>query len=288
MVTGRAGRRVLGALGWPAGLAVAALMAAIMRSPRRVPDLGRFTRGAEFGQLQSAAAAWADRNFELIEAGAPWLDRVGCRVLDRCETGLVTHPLSIPRDPPSVTCSREITVVYGVDGSLGRRLAELAAVLGAAGWGERQADTTVPLRDLDRREPPEWSVDWSAVAGFRLPALLETMPPVRRFPLKRWLDMGIGWVSRGQPADLVTTTAGGRPGDPRAATATYQPVEIGGAEVTGLASQALARHQHAIGIRIQICYYLNANVNARPGRLRKRLLPVRPLPARQTITCGHR
>ena len=173
----RVGRGALGVLAWQAGMAVAALLAAILVSPRRVPDLARFTRSASFGQLQSAAAAWAGRNFELIEGGAPWLDRVGCWVFDRCETGQDSRPLSIPRDPPSVTCTREITVVYGLDDGLDGRLAELAAILGAAGWGDRDGDTTVPMRDLDQREPPKWSIDWSPVEGFSFPAVLETMPP---------------------------------------------------------------------------------------------------------------
>ena len=271
----RVGRGAVGVLAWPAGMAVAALLAAILVSPRRVPDLARFTRSGSFGQLRSAAATWADSNFELIEGGAPWLDRAGGRVVDRCETGLDSRPFSIPRDPPSVTCTREITVVYGLDGGLDGRLAELAAVLAAAGWGDRDGDTTLPLPDLDQCEPPKWPVSWSPVEGFGLPATLETMPPDRRFPLNRWLEMGIGWVSRGRPAELVTTTAGGwHGGDPRTATPVCQPVEVGGADVGDLTVQALARHQHAIAIRIKIGYYLNTNVNARPGRLRKRLLPV--------------
>ena len=79
----------------------------------------------------------------------------------------------------------------------------------------------------------------------------------------------------GEPAELVTTTAAERPFDVRAASATYQPVQVSGADVGDLAGQALARHEHAIAIRIRIDYYLNTNVNTRPGRLRKRLLPVR-------------
>ena len=270
----RVGRATLHAAQWPAGVAVAAVLAAIATAPRRVPDLARFSRGAEFGRLQSAAAAWADRNFALIEHSAPGLDRVGRQVLDRCETGLGSRPLSIPADPPSVTCTREITAVYGADGRLDAALAELAAALGAAGWGARGGETTAPL-DLGRREPPEWPVRWSPGPGLGLPAGLETMPPDRRFPLSRWLDMGIGWISRGQHAELVTTTAGGRSGAARTATATYHPVEAGGPEVRDLAGRALARHEHAVAVRIGIVYYLNSNVNAAPGRLRKRLLPVR-------------
>jgi len=46
-------------------------------------------------------------------------------------------------------------------------------------------------------------------------------------------------------------------------------MEISGTAVGRLGEQALAHHEHAIAIRITITYYLNANVNASPGRLRK-------------------
>jgi hypothetical protein len=58
-------------------MVVMLVMAARMCLPRRVPNLPRFTRSGEFGELQSAAAWWTDRNVGLIEEGAPWLDRVG-------------------------------------------------------------------------------------------------------------------------------------------------------------------------------------------------------------------
>jgi hypothetical protein len=270
----RVSRRALTALSWPAGAVVTVLLGAILFLPRRVPDLARLTGSPGLGRLQAAAAAWADQNFELIESGAPWLERAGRWVSDYCETGLNSSSFRIPREPPSVTCSREITVVYGADGGLDGRLAALAAVLGTAGWGDRDGDTTAPIPDLDRRQPPEWCINWSPAGGFALPGLLETMPPDHRFRLKRWLDMGIGWISRNQPAELVTTTAADRRGDPRTASATYQPVEIGGTAVGRLAEHALARHEHAIAIRITITYYLNANVNASPDRLRKKMLPV--------------
>jgi hypothetical protein len=63
-------------------------------------------------------------------------------------------------------------------------------------------------------------------------------------------------------------------GPPPGRRPAYQPVEVGGSDVGDLADRALARHQHAIAIRISVGYYLNWNVNARPRRPRKRLLPV--------------
>jgi hypothetical protein len=272
MTTGlrRAGHRMRVVLDWPAGLALAVLYVLNAYSPRRVPDLGRFTRSAGFGEVQSAAAIWADQNFGLIEDGAPWLDPAGRWVLDRCETGLDSRALQIPRDPPKLTCTREVTAVYGLDGRLDARLAELAAVIGRAGWGGHQSDSTVPRPGLGRSPPPAWPVDWSPAAGVSLPPVLGTRPPGQQVRL----DMGIGWISRGAPASLVTTRASGSADDPRAATATYQPVEVGGSDVGDLADRALSGHQHAIAIRISVGYYSNWNVNARPGRPRKRLLPV--------------
>ena len=243
-------------------MAVAALYAAVIASPRRVPDLARFVRSAEFGQLQGAAAAWLDQAWELINAGTPWLDRVGGQVFDRCETSLQTRAFSIPRDPPSLTCERGITVVYGLDGSLGGRLAELAAVLRAAGWGNTRS--TVP--DLGRR-PAIWGVSWSPGTGVPLPAMLETKPPEHRFPLHPC--MRIGWVSRGEWLGQMSLS----PAGPPAVTATYRPVEITETDPEQLAAQALTRHEHAIAISVQLPYYQNANVNAQPYRLRRKVLP---------------
>lgn len=82
--------------------------------------------------------------------------------------------------------------------------------------------------------------------------------------------MGIGWASRGEAAELATTRETSRPGDPRAATATYRPVDIAGDDTRQLTPHALARREHALAIRVDITYYKNPNVNARPGRLRKK------------------
>jgi hypothetical protein len=275
MARGGLARRVGDVLLYPVGRAFIAVWVRTSGLPRRVPNLPRFTRSAEFARLQSAAAAWADRSFELVEQGAPWLDRAGRRVLDRCDTGLDSHAFSFLPDPPSVTCCREVTVVYGCDGSLSARLAELASVLGSAGWGDSSDDGTAPIRDLDRRKRPVRQVNWAPVQDFGLPAGLEAMPPERRFPLNRWLYMTISWVSRGKSLVLVWAGERSRPGDPRTGTPTHQPVEVADTGVDQMAGRALERHEHAIAIRIELTYYLNANVNARPKRLRKRLLPIR-------------
>lgn len=287
-------------LAWPV-VALAGLLMWLYRSwPRWVPDLARLTRTGEFRQIQSASAAWLERNFELIERAAPSLDRAGSWVCDRCHTSWETGLpwLRLPRPAPRVGCSREVTVVYGFDESLAAGLAGLAAALAAVGWGEGgYGGTWVPLRDLGRRqvrdylsEPPVWPCRWSPVPGLGLPTGLE-MESIHSYQDGRgWLDMGLGWASRGQQAELVTTRAIEEPGarglparrdrtralgwpeDLSAACAIYQPVEIGGPGVDQLAAQALARHEHAAAIRIKIHYY--PNVTTGQHRLRRRLLPV--------------
>lgn len=167
-------------------------------------------------------------------------------------------------------------VIYGCDGALSDRLADLAAVLGAVGWGERSGDSTVPLPDMPERDPPAWPLDWSPAGGLGFPAGLETGPPPDHLDsIRRWVEMGIGWISRGQPTGVLSTGGLRWTPEDRTATPVSQPVEVSGEGADRLAARALERHQHAIAIQVEIRYYVNFNVNARPGRLRKRLLPVR-------------
>jgi hypothetical protein len=239
------------------------LWVALRFLPVRVPDLKRLTRRDEFRSAESRAAASVDQHFRRIEDGAPWLDRAGCWVSDACITSLGSPPLSLEWNPQSVSCKREVTVVYGTDGNLEDRLAELRAVLQAAGW---TIDDRMVLFGPSPGESLMWPFDWSAPDGlspFPSPAIT---PVLRR-------DMGVGWASRDRPSELRTSRETIRSGDSRIATVLYQPVEVGGTSVDILASKALARHQHVIAIRIGEDYYYNYNVNAKPDRLPKRLLP---------------
>jgi hypothetical protein len=258
----RAGRRALGVLMWPVVLPLIAAWA-FRIWPQRLPDLRWLARRDDFRQLQAGAAAWADRHFERIEASAPWLDPVGRWVADYCQTSQDTRAFSFPPDPPSTWCKREVTAIYGTDGYLDGRLAQLRAALGAAGW--TIADHMV-LFGMRSGESLMWPFHWSASDGLSPSVSLETIPA-------RGLDMGVGWATRGRRPELRTDRGTIRSGDPRIATAMYQPVEVGGTSMDRLASEALARHQHTIAIRIGIDYYYNSNVNAEPGRLRKRLFP---------------
>jgi hypothetical protein len=258
---------------WPVGALLSAAWVSSACWPRRVPDLRRLTGDSDFRQVQSVVAAWVDRHFEMIESSAPWLDRIGCWISDHCQTSLESHPFSLPRDPPTVGCSRAKTAVYGADGDLPGRLADLSGTLSGVGWVFTENSV---LRDLGLYESLMWPFEWSAVEGLGLPEGLHAIPPSGEALITSWLTMGVSWTSRGQSPGLRTTRAAARSGDPGVGTAVYQPVEIGGADVDRLSSQALTRHQHAIAVGIEIVYYKNFNVNAEPGRLRKRPLPVPP------------
>ncbi len=251
-------RRALDVLLWPARVVAVALWVLGVQ-PKRVPDLRRLSRVGDFRRLQSGASFWVDRHFERVDANVAWLDRAGQRVLDRCETRFTRSGFT--PGPPSVWCTRDVTGVYGADGNLPDILAELRAALGRVGW-------TIPDDRADfgksQWEPVLWPFRLSDEAPGP-PAGLHTIPSGQP-------EMGIGWTSRGQPP-AIRTTMGNDP-EPPIATAVYQPVEVAGTGVDRLASQVLARHQHAIAIRIGILYYYNGNANAEPGRLRKRLLPV--------------
>ena len=260
----RVTRAAAAVLRLPVGMAFALLYAAMLISPRRVPALARFIRTAEFRELQSAAAAWADQNFELIEARAPWLDRVGCWVFDRCDTRLEVVNFSVR--PPSLGCIREVCVVYGVDGGLQTRRTELANVLIPAGWG----DDRFYSQDFPVSIPEFWGISWSAGHRSQLPAILQTTPPHHTHPMS--LHMRIAWVSRGQPAEDLSASLGSG-NRPPTATAIYRPVDISGTDFMLTARQALTRHEHAIALKMVLYYYGNSNVNARPHRVRKRLVP---------------
>jgi hypothetical protein len=244
---------------WP----LAVLWASLRFLPVRVPDLKRLTRRDEFRLAESRAAASLDQHFSRIEERTPWLDRAGRWVCDACLTSLGSPPVSLEWNPQSVRCKREVTVVYGTDGNLDDRLAELRDVLSATGW---TIDDHMVLFGVTLGESLMWPFAWSAPDGLSPSPSLAITPALM-------LDMGVGWASRGRPPGLKTSRETSRSGDPRIATVLYQPVDVGGTSVDRLASEALARHQHAIAIRIGEDYYYNYNVNAKPDRLRKRLLP---------------
>jgi hypothetical protein len=271
-------------------------------TPRWVPDLARFTRSDDLRQFHSTLVGWLDQNLGLIESDAPWLNRTGSWVFDRCYTsapakrGNAFEFLTFPRPYPQVRCEREVTAVYGFDGSLPDRLTGLITALAAAGWQENSVWT--PLRDFARGgglgelpKPPYERLRWSPVPGLGPPQALNLAGD--SYPIDDGrAELAIGWISRGQPAELLSTRFFPQPGDhgPTAnldwakplrwpadlasANAVYRPVEISEAGVSDLAGRAVARHEHAVAIRIAVEYYYPKP--AATARLRYGLRPTLP------------
>jgi hypothetical protein len=110
-------------------------------------------------------------------------------------------------------------------------------------WKPR--DGVAPPPGHDPVPPPWWPPWWHArmQGRHRIPPL-----PVR---------MSIGWISRNQRL----LDEGHLPGlrrlkwsGPQEATSLFQPVEWSEADLPGLAQQALATHERAIAIRVELPY----------------------------------
>jgi hypothetical protein len=243
--------------------------------PRRLPDLARFTASAGFRSYHAVAVDWTGRQLVLIENGAPWLDLAGRWVDDYCQVrqdkGWDLRPTTI-----GVQCLRTVTAVYGADGALPARLAELGAVLGAAGWGDffSYGAPHIARGSLDSQRPPVTG-HWQHAP---FPAGQEALPPAA---VKQARSLKVGWTSRDQPADPHWTLDGswhagrtGVPSSPRLASRHCQPVDCDKPELDELASRALAAHEHAIVIVIPISYYFNPDTRRFP--MRRTILPVLP------------
>jgi hypothetical protein len=203
----------------------------------------------------------------------PWLNLAGRRVDDYCrvriDESLDLHPATI-----GVECHRTVTAVYGADGPLTARLADLGTFLGSAGWGDffsYGAIHFVPEGTLEVQHPPVSGL-WQQAP---LPAGTEAVPPAG-VHLARLVQ--VGWTSRGQPPDPRWTLDGtwrpAGPVPPETASRYWHPVETDDADISVLAARALAGHEHAIAIGIPICYYFNPDVRRSP--IRRSLFPVRP------------
>jgi hypothetical protein len=245
--------------------------------PRRVPNLGSFARGGRFRAVDDAVARWLENHFARIEATASWLHATGEEaVADFCVTSLASRQLILGRDPPSTRCTRQVVRVYGADGSLAARLDDLVGALAAAGWGRPDGAVTVPLQDLTGVVPPVRTVAWRPTAGAGAPAGLDSLYPAQRLPTWQRAGMNIWWGSRGWPYwDARTPLGAVTRARAMRASALFQPVEMTPPEHADPIARALDGHEHAIVLGIDCTYYLNPNVNARPGRIRKRLIPVR-------------
>ncbi len=255
--------------------AAAGLFLASLVVPRRLPDLRRFVESMDFRSLHGAAVGWTSHQFEQIETGAPWLAPVGRWVDDEC-TLSPCQDFDLRLAVQGVECTRQVTAVYGADGPLPGRLAELDAVLENCGWDEffSYGAPSTARGDLAGQQPPV-SAHWRAAP---LPGGVEAVPPAGEHLAR---SLHVGWTSRNEPVDPKWTLdgrwyQGGSPvaEPPRPASRRCQPIEHRWADVGELTTAALASHQHAIAIGLLVTYYDNPDVRRFP--VPRRLLPTPP------------
>lgn len=249
--------------------AVLALMlfAVVNVWPSRAPDLRRLTARPDIAAARSAIMSWLDRNFEVIEARAPWLRPLGRGVVDGCELNWQRATIGLSPTPPRVVCTRRIWTAYGCDGDLQSRLAALSSALGAIGWGNIRGGSWDIRGGLGPSTSQMRALSWQPGGDLahELPS-----PAGQSDDPSQSADMYVSWADRTDPGDYVASRIA-RGSDPAHASLLYQPVEVVGERAEVLAAKALLCHENTIVIELRATYYANANVNAKPDRLRKRL-----------------
>jgi hypothetical protein len=263
----------------PAGVA---LFSVVWLMPRRLPDLPRFTASAGFGPLHDPAVQWTDAQFGLIEAGAPWLDLAGRRLDDSCEVR-ADKGFDFRLATIGVEGQRSVTAIYGADGPLPALLAGLGAVLGRAGWGDffsYGASASIPRGALESQSSPVTGNLQPGAPGVGPEVTAAGTEPVPPAGVHQARQVTIGWASRGQPPDPKWTLDGrwhapwpAAPEPPTVASRRCRPVDCRYADTEALAADALSRHEHAIAIRLNVCYFLNPDVRRYP--MRRRIFPSR-------------
>jgi hypothetical protein len=218
------------------------------------------------------SAAWIDRHFELIEAAAPRLERLGREVGDYCR-GSARPPGLNPGFGASAQCTRSVLVVYGYDGQLMPMLDVLGEALFAAGWGRLRnsgrgsrpvEQSWVALTGqelLSRRSdgvgaltvPPQWRPN--DALGF--PAGMDGTPPWGRVPLSPRMQVSCGETSTERRA-LPT----GHMASAQRAPRNYLLLEN-----EELPDGAQRNPEHTVAVTISLNYYTNPNAKARPHQI---------------------
>jgi hypothetical protein len=237
----------------------------VMR-PRRRPRLDRVPRTAAFRTHHSAAAAWVDRQFRLIESAAPWLERAGMAVEDGCRLSRDSHGWVVSHgDRWHISCTRAVTAAYGASGDAARQVRELACAVGTAGWacyGDRIPDPVARLADLVL-DPFQQHGSGHATAGWRPAGNAEPppgwRPPVPPLAAKPPLSLIIhaeptSPASPGLTPSLPPPLRGRQRLGPPAATPFYQPVELSEEDTATLVKRASATARHVFVVSIRITY----------------------------------
>ena len=260
-------------------MGVAGLMAIVgaMLIPRRLPDLRRLTASDGFVAAQAGAADWTRALFALIEERAAWLHLTGRRVNDSCQLEVIPT-LDIELPIIGVQSDRWVVRVYGADGPIRHRLTDLGAILAAAGCEEFFLGVTSGYGPLESALSPtngRWRDPRRAGSEDE-----DAVPPAG---LTQYRSVHVGWTSRGEPPNSKHTLDGryraGGPAEPDPPAkanhferAFERAVETAYADIDELAARALAGHEHAIAITLQLCYYANPDIRRHP--LPRRLVPL--------------
>jgi len=237
----------------------------VMR-PRRRPRLDRVPRTAAFRTHRSAAAAWVDQQFRLIESAAPWLERAGVAVEDGCWLSRDIHGWVVSHsDRWHISCTRTVTAAYGARGDPASQIQGLAAAVGTAGWAryeDRIPDPVARLAELvldpfQKHGTGHATADWRPAGSAEPPP--GWRPPAPPLAAKPPLSLIIH-VERTRPAlpglapDLPPLLRGLQHLGPPAVTPFYQPVELSEEDTTTLVKRASATAHHVFVMSIRLTY----------------------------------
>jgi hypothetical protein len=243
-----------------------AVLSLAMR-PRRRPRLDRVPRTTAFRKHRTAAAAWVDGQFRLIESAVPQLERAGVTVEDECWLSLDSHGWVISRsDRWHISCTRVVTAAYGANGDAATQIRELAVAAAAAGWachGDRVPDPAARLAELvldpfRQRGTGTATAGWQPARGAEPPpGWRPPAPPLAaKPPLSLTIHAERTWPAvPGLGPDLPPLLRGGQRLGPPAATPFYQPVELSEENTTTLVKRASAAADHVFAMSIRITYH---------------------------------
>ena len=241
-------------------------MLAIATRPRRAPSLRRVSRKAALQPNRAAAGTWVEGQFQLIESAVPWLDRAGLTVYDHCELSRAERGwITQHSDPWYVTCTREATAVYGMNGDPAAMLTDVAAALDAVGWrGYQDPNPVFRLRELlmaslQAQGFSDDNLSWEPRVGVQPPPGWRVLePPLAPTP---YVSLDIHAESReiteSDPArDDYLPPLKRRWNDlPPVTSRLDHPVEWTEPDAMALAEQVFAHSDYVLAIRINIAYF---------------------------------
>lgn len=262
--------------------------------PWRPPDIARFARTSPFQELHTAAVDWIEQQFAYIGAHAEALVPAARSVSDfgavigsGSAASLALGKLAIRFGAFAyLEFSRQVAVVYGFDGAVSDRIADVLGVARQAGWDmyvQKARAAKDRARQPDKVGPPVPPANGAAVGRW----VGAASPPHRRLIVPGWEDrpgphqfppglLRVAWISRTDPSPVeLTVSAPARPDarDPRSYLGLEMIEPIPPLDLGHFAAPALEGHEHAVAVLVELDYY-----HAQPGSPRPRDVPRRLLP----------